>query len=95
MPSLDDERVLELTDFFKSLGDPTRVRILFALDQQTERNVSELACHLDITQSALSHQLRILRTQRLVTFRREGKQAFYSLASRDVIDVMQAGLARA
>ncbi len=91
MSDLDPEKALALSEFFKSLSDPTRVRILEALSRE-ERKVGELALELDVSQSALSHQLRILRGQRMVTFRREGKNAFYRLTDPSIIAVMRAGL---
>ncbi len=91
MLQISEQDIHGLTELFKSLGDPTRVRILSALTHE-ERNVTELASYLDISQSALSHQLRVLRAQRLVTFRREGKMAYYRLTTPSVLDVMKAGL---
>ena len=91
MPDLDPSTALMLSEFFKSLGDPTRVRILQALSHE-ERKVGELAQELAVSQSALSHQLRILRAQRMVTFRKEGKNAFYRLKDDSIMDVMKAGM---
>ena len=91
MPDLDPNKALMLSEFFKSLGDPTRVRILEALSHD-ERKVGDLAKELAVSQSALSHQLRVLRSQRMVTFRKEGKNAFYRLRDDSIIDVMRAGL---
>ncbi len=90
--TLEPERALELSELFKSLGDPTRVRILGALSLH-ERRVGELAKELEVSQSALSHQLRILRAQRIVTFRKEGKSAYYRLMNDSVMAVVRAGLA--
>lgn len=91
MNNLTPRRVLQLSDFFKSLGDPTRVRIIDALSQD-ERNVGELARELNISPSALSHQLRILRSQGMVTYRREGRNAYYRLTDDSLMDVVRAGL---
>ena len=75
----DDPALQSMADLFKVFGDPTRVRILFALFQQ-EACVQEIANRLGMTQSAISHQLRILKQARLVSSRREGKSIFYALA---------------
>ena len=83
------ERAVALSELFKSLGDPTRVRILNALGKE-ERAVGDLADELEVSQSALSHQLRILRSQRLVTFRKDGKHSFYRLLDDGVLGVMLA-----
>jgi len=72
-----------LAELFKALGDPTRVRILEALSL-AELCVCDLATVLGMTQSAVSHQLRVLRAAKLVKYRREGKNAFYSLDDQHV-----------
>ena len=76
MPPGDD--VLALAETFKVLSDPTRVRLVLALAER-ELCVCDLAALLGISQSAVSHQLRVLRHHRLVKYRREGKMAYYSL----------------
>jgi DNA-binding transcriptional ArsR family regulator len=73
-----DREILSLAEVFRTLGDPTRVKILQALSAE-ELCVCDLAKLLGISESATSHQLRVLRSQRLVRFRKEGKMAFYSL----------------
>lgn len=83
------DQALALSELFKSLGDPTRVRILNALGEK-ERAVGDLADELEVSQSALSHQLRILRSQRLVTFRKDGKHSMYRLLDDHVLSVMAA-----
>lgn len=72
-----------LTEFFKMLGDPTRIRILFLLMEQ-DANVSDLAEQLGITQSAVSHQLNLLKSNKLVRRRRDGKMIFYALVDEHV-----------
>lgn len=72
-----------LTEFFKMLGDPTRIRILFLLMEQ-DANVGDLAERLGITQSAVSHQLNLLRSNKLVRRRRDGKMIFYALVDEHV-----------
>ena len=78
-----DEEVYELSELFKVLGDYTRVNILFTL-QKGEMCVCDIAEVLGMTQSAISHQLRVLKQARLVKYRREGKSVFYSLADEHV-----------
>ena len=77
--TMPDETELDaLAELFKVFGDPTRIRILFVLFE-AEVCVCDLARALNMTQSAVSHQLRILKQSRLVKNRREGKSVFYSL----------------
>lgn len=73
---------------FQLLGDPTRVRILDALSRG-EQCVSDLAALVGISESAMSHQLRLLRTARLVRARRDGRQAFYALDDAHVIGLLR------
>jgi DNA-binding transcriptional ArsR family regulator len=73
-----DRMIRALAETFGALSDPTRVRIISALSEQ-ELCVFDLACLLGLTGSAVSHQLRLLRGQRLVKYRKEGKISFYSL----------------
>jgi len=80
-----------LAETFKVLGDPTRVRILLALGQE-ELCVCDLAELFEVTPSAVSHQLRLLRAHRLVKLRREGKLAFYSLDDDHVRVLFAEGL---
>jgi DNA-binding transcriptional ArsR family regulator len=91
MTELNFPTVYQLSELFKSLSDPTRVRILGALAAH-EQNVNDLADHLDISQSALSHQLRVLRGQRLVTFRRDGKNSIYRLQEPNIMHLVQVAL---
>jgi ArsR family transcriptional regulator, lead/cadmium/zinc/bismuth-responsive transcriptional repressor len=79
-----------LADFYKVLGDPTRLRILRAL-MESEHCVHELASDLGMQQSAVSHQLRILKQARLVRARRAGKEAHYSLSDEHVRAVFDQG----
>lgn len=80
--------VVELADTFKVLGDPTRVRILDILSHE-ERCVGDLAELLGVSESAVSHQLRLLRTARLVRQRRAGQQIFYALDDQHVIGLFE------
>lgn len=87
----DEAELNRLTDFFKVLGDPTRVKILFRLFQ-SEINVGDLAEKMQITDSAVSHQLHILKASGLVKKRREGKTIFYTIADTHVRSVIGQGL---
>lgn len=83
-------RADELAELFKVFGDSTRIRILFELSE-TELCVCDIANALDMTQSAISHQLRILKQSRLVKGRREGKSIIYSLADDHVRSIIATG----
>ncbi|MGI6096034.1 MAG: ArsR/SmtB family transcription factor [Lachnospiraceae bacterium] len=87
----DDETLYSIAELFKVFGDPTRVRILYALSA-SELCVCDIADFLEMTQSAISHQLRVLKQMRLVKFRREGKTVFYSLADSHVKTILDQGL---
>lgn len=89
--SLPDEEVRALADLFKILGDPTRVRILRAL-ARTELCVCDLSSVLGMSASAVSHQLRVLRSAKLVRFRREGKIVHYTLDDEHVAALVSVGL---
>jgi ArsR family transcriptional regulator len=86
-----DEDIYDLSDFFKVLGDSTRVKILFALFS-SEICVQCLAELLNMKQSAISHQLRVLKQSRLVKYRKEGKFKFYSLDDEHVYQLMVLGM---
>jgi DNA-binding transcriptional ArsR family regulator len=88
---LSPEIAENLSQTFKALGDNTRLKILWALEKQ-EMCVCDLAAMLDVTESAVSHQLRLLRTLRLVTNRREGTILYYSLADDHVSQLIQVAL---
>lgn len=79
-----------LADFFKVLGDPTRLNILNTL-LEDERSVGEIARLLEMTDSAISHQLKILKTHRLVKYSKRGKEVFYSLDDKHVFDILHLG----
>jgi len=84
------EEYQNLAALFKLFGDPTRVRILHALEAK-ELCVCDLAAVLDMTKSAVSHQLKSLRLSNLVTSRREGQVIFYSLADEHVKEILDMG----
>ena len=89
MPS--DEHLYDLAELFKVFGDSTRIKILYALFE-AELCVCDIAQLLGLTQSAVSHQLRVLKNTRLVTPRREGKTVFYSLADDHVRRIIAQGM---
>lgn len=80
-----------LAEIFKVLGDPTRIKLLGLLTVE-EMRVGDIAEALSMGASAISHQLRVLRDARLVKFRREGKEAWYSLDNDHVVKLMRQGL---
>jgi ArsR family transcriptional regulator len=88
------DRVHDLADIFKLLGDPTRLRLLAALTAG-ERCVHELCARLRMSQPAVSHQLRILRAARLVKPRRAGREIFYQLDDAHVLVLIEEGLKHA
>nr|WP_143403597.1 metalloregulator ArsR/SmtB family transcription factor [Fusobacterium massiliense] len=86
-----DELLGDLSDFFKVIGDGTRIKILWALDSN-EMCVCDIANLLNMTKSAVSHQLRGLREANLVKFRKSGKEVFYSLSDNHVKEIFEQGL---
>lgn len=89
---LQMEFIQEMAEFFKIFGDGTRIRVLQTL-MEGEKNVGDLAEVLEMSQSAVSHQLRVLRQNDLVKYRKEGKVVFYSLDDEHVENVLQQGMA--
>lgn len=86
-----EEEFYDLSELFKMLGDSTRVKILYALSQG-EMCVCDIVELLDVTQSAVSHQLRLLKQARLVKYRREGKSAIYSISDDHVYTILSMGM---
>lgn len=86
-----DEILYDLAELFKIFGDTTRIKILYVLSEN-EMCVCDIAALLGMNQSAISHQLRILKQSRLVKFRREGKSVLYSLADSHVRTVIAQGM---
>ena len=87
----DEEILYDLADLFKIFSDTTRIKILFALLER-DLSVSDIADEVSMSQSAVSHQLRILKQGRLVKFRRDGKQAIYSLSDDHVHTMLSQGM---
>lgn len=86
-----DESLYDLADFFKVCGDSTRVKILWALSE-SEMCVCDLAVLLNMTQSAISHQLRVLKHVGMVKNRKEGKVVFYSLDDAHIKGILDQGM---
>ena len=87
----DEELLYDLAELFKVFGDSTRVKILYLLFE-SEMCVCDIAQLCNLTISAISHQLRVLKQSRLVRFRREGKTVFYSLADDHVRSILAQGM---
>ncbi|MDO5602846.1 MAG: metalloregulator ArsR/SmtB family transcription factor [Oscillospiraceae bacterium] len=86
-----DETLYDLAELFKVFGDSTRVKILYALFE-AELCVCDMAQLLGLTQTAVSHQLRVLKNNKLVRFRRDGKTVFYSLSDDHVRRIIGQGM---
>ena len=81
----------DLAELYKIFGDSTRIKILYAL-LEGELCVCDIAKLMEVTQSAVSHQLRVLKSSKLVKFRREGKTVYYSLADEHVVRILSQGM---
>lgn len=89
--SLSEEEVLHLSELFKALSDSTRIKILHALSIK-ELCVCDISNIVGMSQSAISHQLRLLRNMRLVKYRKEGKVVYYSLNDNHVVNIFGQGI---
>lgn len=87
----EEEKLYDLAELFKLFGDSTRIKILYALFE-AELCVCDIAQLLKVSQTAVSHQLRVLKTNKLVKFRKEGKNVFYSLADNHVCSIINQGM---
>ena len=87
----DNEVLFDLADLFKVFGDSTRLRIMYTLSEG-EANVQTIAETLGMEQSTISHQLRVLRNNKLVRARREGKQIYYNLDDDHVKKIIEMGI---
>ena len=85
-----EDELYELADLFKVFGDSTRIKILYVL-YENEMCVYDIATLLNMTQSAISHQLRILKSSKLVKYRKVGKEVYYSLADDHVEAIFKLG----
>jgi len=90
MPDIIEE-VQKLSAIYKALGDPTRLKIIYCLKQE-EMCVYDISSILDMSQSAISQQLRVLRNLRLVKHRKEGKMVYYSLDDEHIFGILDEGL---
>ena len=86
-----EERMKELAEFYKVFGDATRVKLLYVL-LESEMCVCDLAAVLQMTHSAISHQLRVLKQMKLVKNRRDGKTVYYSLADDHIQNIISQGM---
>ena len=87
----DEDTLCDLAELYRVFGDTTRIKILYALFE-SEMCVCDIAGIIGMTQSAVSHQLRILKANRLVKYRRDGKTVFYSLSDDHVKSILSQGL---
>lgn len=87
----EEEKLYDLAELFKVFGDSTRIKILYALFE-AELCVCDISQLLNVSQTAVSHQLRVLKTNKLVKCRKEGKNAFYSLADDHVHGIINQGM---
>ena len=87
---IDENELYDLAELFKVFGDSTRIRILYVLFSNVS-SVSEIATELNMNISAVSHQLKILKSNKLVKSKREGKQIYYSLADDHVKTIIEMG----
>lgn len=87
----DIQELYELSDFFKVMGDGTRIQLLWALEE-SEMCVGDIAVLLDMTKSAISHQLKVLRMSKLVKTRKKGKNVYYSLDDNHIKKILEYSL---
>ncbi|HHU87896.1 MAG: ArsR/SmtB family transcription factor [Sphaerochaetaceae bacterium] len=90
-PHFIEDEIIDIADFFKVFGDPTRLKILFLLEKG-ESSVNNIAEALQMNQSTISQQLRILRVSRLVRHRKEGRHIFYSLNDAHIEKILKMGV---
>lgn len=90
MKLLDDDKVIDLSELFKIFGDSTRIKIINIL-LDGEMCVNDIASAINISQSAVSHQLRILKSAKLVKYRKDGKEIYYSLVDNHVEKIFMMG----
>lgn len=87
----NEDLLYELAEFFRVFGDSTRIRILYAL-LNCEKCVQDISQELNLSQSAVSHQLQTLRANRLVKYRREGRTVYYSLDDNHIFSIINQGM---
>ena len=91
MNKIDEITLINAAELFKVFGDSTRIRILYCLFRK-EKNVTEISEELKMNQSAISHQLKILKDNKLIKNRKEGKIVFYSLDDKHVYNIINQGI---
>ena len=91
LKDVPEEELIDLAELFKMFADSTRIKILYDLFQG-EKNVTEICNDLEMNQSAISHQLKILRSSKLIKARRDGKMMLYSLADELVKTIIAMGM---
>lgn len=91
MKKITENTLYDVAELFKNFSDSTRIRILYCLIEK-ERNVTEISELLNINQSAISHQLRILKNSKLIKNRRDGKSIYYSLDDDHVYNIIAQGI---
>jgi len=92
MKKYSDNVLIDTADLFKVFSDSTRIKILYFLYDQKEKSVNEIANNLNMNQSAISHQLKILKNSKLIKNRRDGKTIYYSLADKHVYNIIDQGI---
>lgn len=90
MKLLDDDKIIDISELFKIFGDSTRIKIINVLIDK-EMCVGDISSLINVSQSAVSHQLRILKTSKLVKYRKDGKEIYYSLADDHVEKIFRMG----
>lgn len=88
----EEEAILEMADFFDALGNPTRLKILLALMEANELCTCDLSAITKLSVSAISHQLRILKDRKIVTYRKDGKNVFYRLDDEHITEILKVAL---
>lgn len=91
MKELTEEEIVDVSDFFKVFGDPTRLRLLILLDTKGEMGVNSISEALGMSQSAISQQLKVLRQMRLVRFRKDGRSSLYRLSDEHIREILKLG----
>ena len=87
----DEEQLYDLAELFKVFGDSTRIKIIWALFE-SDMCVGDIACLFNMTQSAISHQLRVLKNSRLVRYKKSGKTVYYSLNDEHIKQIFELGM---
>ena len=88
---LEGQTIYDMALLFKMFSDPTRIKIMYALHEKS-LNVCEISYLLNMTHSAISHQLKVLKQSNLVKSKKQGKEVFYSLKDKHVITILQQGI---